>query len=690
MTKRDNKVEFSLTWVALKLLGKDLYSHPWSAISELVANGIDARATEVYVHIDLSKGKENARLEIYDNGVGMDENGIQTYTLIGYDKRQQGHNNSIGYPMGRKGIGKLAALYLSRHYNLLTKTEETHQSAWKLNIAEDEDKDSTPALRKIPFKETEASHLRDKWQNSPHGTLLQIIDINLKNFGEKAFEGLKSRIADQFLTYDLPNSAIIYFALTQKKDDALKFSEVEKQIASNNFLLFTQYPSHEFDKFEPDVDGEVLLEINSNQTKIQPQLFTMSSIRTEEQEINLSGDLKQVYPDKYSDEPDGKFLYTLSGWIGMHASIKNEIAQKNDDNFSKNNYHNPAQVRLYVRKKLASSNILPLIASTQNYANYIEGEISFDILDHDDLDDIATTSREGFDLSDPRIDLLRMLLKNQIRDLINKRNDINKSEKERTKERDIAANLLLLDNVKEDVSSIGIKDADVKKITRSIQRHLKKVPAKAKQKYQIFLSHASADKPLSDLVWELLKKQGATEEEVFYTSRDYVKQPEDRDLADLEALMHDNITSLDTRILYITSDRFRRSEYCLFEAGAGWATRSSEEYDVLTTSYSAIPPFLNKNKITTNFTNSKRELVFNRDTYQDLIMLVNRAIDHLNKGRKVASQSPIPKIKVGDLPSELQLAKDGRDIEDLYDRDIKLLFEAAKTKWDTKRAKRKK
>ena len=78
MTKRDNKVEFSLTWVALKLLGKDLYSHPWSAISELVANGIDARATEVYVHIDLSKGKENARLEIYDNGVGMDENGIQT------------------------------------------------------------------------------------------------------------------------------------------------------------------------------------------------------------------------------------------------------------------------------------------------------------------------------------------------------------------------------------------------------------------------------------------------------------------------------------------------------------------------------------------------------------------------------------------------------------------------------------
>ena len=38
-------------------------------------------------------------------------------------------------------------------------------------------------------------------------------------------------------------------------------------------------------------------------------------------------------------------------------------------------------------------------------ANYIEGEISFDILDDDDLPDIATSSRQDF-LDDERIKLL--------------------------------------------------------------------------------------------------------------------------------------------------------------------------------------------------------------------------------------------------------------------------------------------
>ena len=41
------KVEFSFGWLALKLLGKSLYSNAWSAISELVANGFDANAKNI-------------------------------------------------------------------------------------------------------------------------------------------------------------------------------------------------------------------------------------------------------------------------------------------------------------------------------------------------------------------------------------------------------------------------------------------------------------------------------------------------------------------------------------------------------------------------------------------------------------------------------------------------------------------
>ena len=38
------KKEFNFTWAALNLLGKSLYSNAWAAISELVANGLDAKA----------------------------------------------------------------------------------------------------------------------------------------------------------------------------------------------------------------------------------------------------------------------------------------------------------------------------------------------------------------------------------------------------------------------------------------------------------------------------------------------------------------------------------------------------------------------------------------------------------------------------------------------------------------------
>ena len=47
-----NKIDFTFGWLELKLLGKSLYSNAWSAISELVANGFDANAQNVYVYIN--------------------------------------------------------------------------------------------------------------------------------------------------------------------------------------------------------------------------------------------------------------------------------------------------------------------------------------------------------------------------------------------------------------------------------------------------------------------------------------------------------------------------------------------------------------------------------------------------------------------------------------------------------------
>ena len=111
------KVDFTFGWLALKLLGKSLYSNAWSAISELVANGFDAGAKKVYVYIN-NTDKTDATVELFDDGHGMDEDGMVTYAKVGFNKREGKTSADDGYlTMGRKGIGKLAALYLSEDSN---------------------------------------------------------------------------------------------------------------------------------------------------------------------------------------------------------------------------------------------------------------------------------------------------------------------------------------------------------------------------------------------------------------------------------------------------------------------------------------------------------------------------------------------------------------------------------------------
>ena len=71
-----NRIPFNFTYFAMKLLGKNLYSNPWTAISELVANGIDSKAETVHVLVDM-RDKEHAVVEIFDDGEGCIEFEVQ-------------------------------------------------------------------------------------------------------------------------------------------------------------------------------------------------------------------------------------------------------------------------------------------------------------------------------------------------------------------------------------------------------------------------------------------------------------------------------------------------------------------------------------------------------------------------------------------------------------------------------------
>ena len=70
MDKHYNSASFTLGYEALALLGKGMYSNLWAALSELIANGIDAKPSFVKVYINMSD-KTNSEIEILDNGIGM-------------------------------------------------------------------------------------------------------------------------------------------------------------------------------------------------------------------------------------------------------------------------------------------------------------------------------------------------------------------------------------------------------------------------------------------------------------------------------------------------------------------------------------------------------------------------------------------------------------------------------------------
>ena len=422
MQNTESTIYFNFSYFALRLLGKGLYSNHWTAIAELVANGLDAQADSVKIYINLID-QENASIEIFDNGSGMDYNDLsEKYVLIGKDKREddQISEEIKKQLMGRKGIGKLAALYMSNKYYLVSK-KNGKETAWCLDASNVKDSD-IPKLDKCIVSNI-GIECYQEWEKIQTGTLIRLTNVNLTNFGVKTLEGLKARLSDFYLTDELKGK--IEVCVINNAGDNISFEEVKKSIAFKNFYAFYN---------NTDVDLESKL---SKYVKIGSTIEEITEIPRKVQVLDANN--YEIEGKKNFIKADGtltkeKMSYRMTGWIGIHTSIKKVEAQWNDEEYLKNKVYRPNQLRLYVRNKLAVENFLDYVKNTQAFANYIEGEISFDILDDNELGDIATSNRQGFVEDNERVQLLIDILKPIINALIRARSNIgtqiNNEEKE--------------------------------------------------------------------------------------------------------------------------------------------------------------------------------------------------------------------------------------------------------------------
>lgn len=378
------QIQFNFTYYAMKLLGRNLYSSPWTAISEIVANGIDAGAEKVYVYVDMSD-KHHSVVEIFDNGNGMTKNDLANkYTLIGRNRREQTGDNNKDKTLGRKGIGKLAALYLSSQYVLSTKTATSH-TTWQVDTKKFKDSD-IPTLDKVDYPvEFSAQTI---WNSCKTGTMIHLSDVDLRNIGEEKIKKLSAILADYYL--DSVIKSKIYVCVVERKSQPIKFIPISKKIQYETmYCLFDNREKQATLKskvYLTEEDDYDIVNTPRNTIRLDPQNYACDG---EIEMMDLKGKKRTV-------------KYHLSGWLGIHVSLKKSILTRNvedvDSFITRSN-----TIRLYVRGKLAVENLMNYIDSNQALAKYIEGELSFDVLDDDEFEDSSTSSREGYTLSDPRV-----------------------------------------------------------------------------------------------------------------------------------------------------------------------------------------------------------------------------------------------------------------------------------------------
>lgn len=654
-SNQNENIEFKFSYLALKLLGKNLYSNAWAALSELVANAIDANANKIYLYIDM-RNKRNSIIEVFDNGDGMSFKELRdNYVHIGRNRRlDQDNSDSV---MGRKGIGKLAALYLSRHYFVSTKKENSDFNIFEMDFSNEKEdsNDEHPEMSAVSDLQCE----NKQFLEYKSGTMIRMENVDLKGYADVSVETLNNVLADFFAIDNISEQKIFLKVVTSDENAALDFEAVKKETPFRNMVKIVCFDQETFNRINGEYAGNKYVLPYRKYKEQQYENVTEITFEKIEQHTYKA-------PNKDSDNEVVK-NGEIKGWIGIHSSIEGKVARENDENFKKNKLYNPLKLRVYVRNKLAIDNFLPVINNTQVFVNFVEGEISYDILDDNDFPDIATTSRQNMDENDGRIINLATDVKREVTKLIRKRQTVSKemSDKEKvlntksnTKAKEILAHSIdktIQKVTKEHIDNVEVQKEFIENTGREIKETvLKNVQGETiKRIYKIFFSHSRVNHDIIDFFYYLLKEVGIREDEMFYTSKE--NRPEVEVKKSLAEISKANIIDNNTIMFFYATQPFLDSEYCMFEGGAAWATRTQEDFFITFDEFDHIPKYLNVvDEFLLGLTSNSDLLT--GFTYNGIVQSLNFLIRHINAGREINQESSVLLFKEVNFPDRVHLA----------------------------------
>ncbi|MET0116438.1 MAG: ATP-binding protein [Sedimenticola sp.] len=558
----DNKeYKISIDPRILELLGPSLYTNIYFILAELIANAYDANAKNVYII------QEKGKLTVEDDGYGMSYEGgdIAKYLNVAQETRTQkgdeyvSGSNSSRRKMGRKGVGKLAALSVSPNVEIKT-IKDGEKSGFVLSrqVAEDH------LLEPIPEDEIDFIKI--------DGNGTAVVMRSPQYALHKTVKAIK-------------NNLLKIFPLVDSE------FRIHVQVGKSETVI---------DSFEEELIRGLggLITLGEEYEKLSRHFN--SQLKNREQ---YDKDLLKKWPSykkglvlECKDGEEDSFDLEIKGWIGVYRSTKGRKVDPTDfpDNF----------ISLLSNKKLGEYNILPVVGKNAMTEVYIVGQLHVDLFEETSLPDMALSNRQGYKSDDERyqevISYVRKELLPKVVALRVKYASYLKQEKEAEKN---AKNKEREDTFKKQVdafkdkASTSAASSITKKykveslseeeleglIEKAINNNLPSMGIKKaidSSKKKLLISHSYADKSICDFICDLLIFNGVPAEEIIYTSSDNPDSTIPRNAPIFDYLRDFFVESYSTEkiyVIYVTSESMAGSWAAVSEVGAGWITKSDHD-----------------------------------------------------------------------------------------------------------------
>lgn len=545
----DKKYELSIDPRILELLGPNLYTNIYYVLAELIANAYDADAHNVYVIATQDS------IIVEDDGSGMSytDGDIDKFlNVAGISRTNEEDSLSSELKrrkMGRKGVGKLAALSVSEEVDVMT-SKNGEKSGFVLS-------------RHPQGNELQAIPEEDIKFNKITGNGTSIIMKSPQYRLNKTLSVVKRNMVKIF---PLVNND---FAIHILRDG------IEEIINSID------------DTYAPQLCALITLgnEFSSLADKVPN---TYPEIRNDV--VSIRETYSEPVTMKNNDGEEREYYLKVNGWIGTYESTKGRKADILDfpDNF----------ISIYANKKMGEFNILPRVGANKLNESYVVGQLHVDLFELSELPDMALSNRQGYKTDDPRYLALETYVREKLlSDILSmrtkftdKKNEAKKKESQKALEQSEAKFKEAVTTFKQNTTSKAAEEIfkmspdsskeDIEKVVSdAIENNIRSLGIKSKldsQKKKILISHTGEDSPLADVIFKMLTYNNVPSEDIIYTSSEYeeCRIPEGASIYEyLRKFFVDSYSDKKMYVIFVTSVNTKEAWGAMVEIGASWITQ---------------------------------------------------------------------------------------------------------------------